>query len=84
MKITIKKAFQTIGPNSKNKKTVKKIQKTLKKNGYYKHAGKYYLKIDGKYQTWTTKEVKRYQKNNDLPITGKVDEKTATKLKIAK
>ncbi len=35
--------------------------------------------IDGKYQTWTTKEVKRYQKNHRLKITGTVNDQTAKK-----
>ena len=61
---------------------VKKIQKALKNNGYYTTAYGHYLKIDGIYHIWTQQAVKQYQKDKKLKITGKVDEKTAVKLKI--
>ena len=61
---------------------VKKIQKALKKNGYYRYADKRYLKIDGTYHKWTQKAVKKYQKDNELKVTGNVDQKTANKLQI--
>ena len=81
VKITIK-PFKKIGKGSKDKATVKKIQKALKKNGYYLHAENHYLKIDGKYHKWTARAVKKYQKDNKLKATGTVDYTTALKLGI--
>ena len=83
----VKKAKLTVKPfmiskGSKDKDTIKKIQRALKKNGYYKYAKKHYLKIDGLYQKWTQRAVKQYQKANRLKVTGKVDYTTAKKLKI--
>ena len=67
---------------AKNTKMVKKIQQALKDNGYYTTYKGSYLKVDGKYTGITIKEVKRYQKDHGLKVTGKVDEKTAKKLKV--
>jgi len=38
--------------------------------------------VDGNYWVWTVKAVKEFQKAKGLKVTGKVDEKTAKKLKI--
>ena len=77
-----KTTFKTIGKNSKDKATVKKIQKALKKNGYYLRYKGHYLKVDGWYGPCTVRSVKAFQKAKKLKVTGKVDEKTAEKLKI--
>ncbi|WP_298521279.1 Ig-like domain repeat protein [uncultured Methanobrevibacter sp.] len=81
-KITIKSAWKTVSKGSKDKTTVKKIQRALKNNGYYLHYKGYYLMIDGIYHDCTQRSVKEFQKANHLKQTGKVDEKTAKKLKI--
>lgn len=77
-----KTAFKTIGKNSKDKATVKKIQKALKKNGYYLRYKGHYLMVDGWFGPCTERSVKQFQKAKKLKVTGKVDEKTAEKLKI--
>ncbi|OED00543.1 hypothetical protein A9505_03285 [Methanobrevibacter sp. A27] len=82
-KIKIKApAWKTVAKGSKNKAIVKKIQKTLKNNGYYLKYNGRYLKIDGIFQKYTQIAVKHFQKANKLKTTGKVDYKTAKKLKI--
>lgn len=81
-KVADKNAFKTIGRNSKDKVTVKKIQKALKKNGYYIRYKGHYLKVDGWYGPCTERSVKQFQKVKGLKVTGKVDYKTAVKLKI--
>lgn len=82
VKITVKQSFKTVSRGNKDKSTVKKIQKALKKNGYYLTYKKHYLKIDGIYQSHTERSVKEFQRDNGLKVTGKVDETTAKKLKI--
>lgn len=82
VKITVKQSFKTVSRGSKDKSTVKKIQKALKKNGYYLTYKKHYLKIDRIYQSHTERSVKEFQRDNGLKVTGKVDETTAKKLKI--
>ena len=82
VKLTVKKVFKTISKGSKDHAMVKKIQKALIKNGYYKSpSGKAY-KVDGIYGDHTEKAVKQFQKAKKLKVTGKVDEKTAKKLGI--
>ena len=81
-KVADKNAFKTIGRNSKDKVTVKKIQKALKKNGFYIRYKGHYLKVDGWYGPCTERSVKQFQKAKKLKVTGKVDYKTAVKLKI--
>lgn len=79
-----KTVFKTVSKGSKNKAMVKKIQRALKKNGYYLRYKGHYLKVDGYYGPCTVRSVKQFQKAKKLKVTGKVDEKTAIKLKIAK
>ena len=82
-KITVKApAWKTVAKGSKDKATVKKIQKALKNNGYYLSYKGRYLKIDGKYNSCTVRSVKQFQKAKGLKVTGKVDYNTAKKLKI--
>ena len=81
-KITVKQVWKTVSKGSKLKATVKKIQKALKKNGYYISYNGHYLKIDGIYHDCTVRAVKQFQKAKGLKVTGKVDEKTAKKLKL--
>ena len=79
-----KSSFKTISKGSKNKAMIKKIQRALKKNGYYLKYKGHHLKVDGKYNIYTFRSVKQFQKAKGLKVTGKVDEKTAIKLKIFK
>ena len=82
-KITVKApAWKTVAKGSKDKATVKKIQKALKDNGYYLTYKGRYLKIDGIYHIYTERAVKQFQKAKGLKVTGKVDYNTAKKLKI--
>lgn len=74
--------FKTIGKGSTDTATVKKIQKALKRNGFYVKAGNSNLKIDGIYGKYTVQAVQKFQKANGLKVTGKVDLKTAKKLNI--
>ena len=53
---------------------VKKVQRRLKKLGYYKGS------IDGDYGNGTKTAVKSFQKKNGLSVTGKVNKNTLTKL----
>ena len=75
-------AFKTVSKGSKDKAMVKKIQKALKKNGYYIRYKGHYLKVDGWYGPCTFKSVKQFQKDKGLKVTGNVDAQTAEKLKI--
>ena len=61
-KVSDKNSFKTIGRNSKDKVTVKKIQKALKKNGYYIKYKGHYLKVDGWFGPCTERSVKQFQK----------------------
>ncbi len=80
--IKVKAAFKTVSKGSKDKATVKKIQRALKKNGYYLSYKGHYLMVDGIYHDCTVRAVKQFQKAKGLKVTGKVDEKTAKKLGI--
>ena len=85
VKITVKgkkSTFKTVSKGSKDTKTVKKIQRALKDNGYYLTYQGHYLKIDGKYDSCTVRSVKEFQNDKGLKVTGKVDQKTAKKLGI--
>ena len=77
-----KSTFKTISKGSKDKKTVEKIQRALKKNGYYISYKGRRLIVDGIYGPYTERAVKEFQRDKGLKVTGKVDEKTAKKLKI--
>ncbi|MBQ6100560.1 MAG: peptidoglycan-binding protein [Methanobrevibacter sp.] len=83
-KITVKSVWKTVSKSSKDKAMVKKIQKALKKNGYYIKYKGHYLKVDGIFQDCTVRAVKQFQKANGLKVTGKVDYRTAQKLKLVK
>ena len=76
--------FKVIKAGESNKALVKKIQKALKKNGYYLTYKGRYLKVDGKYSSCTVRSVKEFQRDKGLKVTGKADYKTAKKLKIVK
>lgn len=75
-------AFKTISRGSKDKVTVKRIQKALKRNGYYLSYKGHYLKVDGWFAYYTERAVKQFQRAEQLKVTGKVDAKTAEKLEI--
>ena len=83
-KVNIKviSVWKTVSKGSKLKTTVKEIQRALKNNGYYLTEKGHYLKVDGIYWDYTVKAVKQFQKAKGLKVTGKVDEKTAKKLKL--
>lgn len=83
-KITVKQTWKTISKGSKNHAMVKKIQKALKKNGYYLSYKGHYLKVDGIFHDCTQRSVKEFQKAKGLKVTGKIDYKTAQKLKLVK
>ena len=75
--IKVKQVWKTVSKGSKDKAAVNKIQKALKKNGYYRS-----YPVNGIYQQSTFNAVKQFQKAKGLKVTGKVDEKTAVKLKL--
>ena len=82
-KITVKEPYwKTVAKGSKDKAMVKKVQIALKDNGYYLSYNGRYLKVDGLFQKYTEMAVKDFQKDKGLKVTGKVDEKTAKKLKL--
>ena len=83
-KVNIKviSTFKTVSKGSKDKAMVKQIQQALKDNGYYLSYKGHYLKVDGIYHDCTVRSVKEFQRDKGLKVTGKVDEKTAKKLKI--
>lgn len=79
-KITVK--FDTVSQGSKNRLFVKKIQRALIKHHFYIRYNGHHLLVDGwffKYTKWT---VKKFQKAHNLKVSGKVDYRTALKLKI--
>ncbi|MBO5840885.1 MAG: peptidoglycan-binding protein, partial [Methanobrevibacter sp.] len=81
-KIKLKFTFKTIKKGSKDKLTVKKIQRALKRNGYYLTFKRHYLKVDGIYGVCTVRSVKEFQRAKGLKVTGKVNYSTAKKLGI--
>ena len=86
VKLTVKKpkksSFKTIARGSKKTATVKKIQRALKRNGFYIKYNERNLLVDGIYHQYTEMAVKEFQGAKGLKVTGKVDQKTAKKLKI--
>ena len=65
------KSCGTLGPSNKVKACVKYLQKFMQSLGYYK---KY--KVDGKFGSYTKKELKKLQKAKKLKQTGKWDKAT--------
>ena len=82
VKIVVKSVWKTVSRGNKDKNTVKKIQQALKDNGYYLSYKGHYLMVDGKFASCTERSLKEFQKDHGLKVTGKVDEKTAEKLKL--
>lgn len=83
VKITVKApVWKTVAKGSKDKSMVKKIQRALKKNGFYLSYKGRYLKVDGLFHKYTQMAVKQFQKAKKLKVTGKVDYATAKKLKL--
>lgn len=74
--------WKTISQGSSDTATVKKIQRALKRNGYYIKINGSTLKVDGDYGKYTKQAVQQFQKTNGLKVTGKVDSATAKKLNI--
>jgi peptidoglycan hydrolase-like protein with peptidoglycan-binding domain len=56
---------------------IKEAQEGLAKAGFYKG------KPTGQFNADTRKALKRYQKKNNLPVTGRLDNEVLTKLKSA-
>ena len=69
--------WKTVAKGSKDKSMVKKIQRALKKNGFYLSYKGRYLKVDGLFHKYTQMAVKQFQKAKKLKVTGKVDYATA-------
>ena len=61
---------------------VKKIQKTLRRNGFYLMDEGSALIVDGIYGQYTTKAVQQFQKTKGIKVTGTVNEETAKLLNI--
>ncbi|MEE0902237.1 MAG: peptidoglycan-binding protein [Methanobrevibacter sp.] len=78
--IKVISTWKTISKGSKEKSTVKQIQRALKNHGYYLTHQGHSLVVDGIYGDYTVRAVKEFQKAKGLKVTGKVDEKTAKKL----
>ena len=63
VKITVKApVWKTVAKGSKDKSMVKKIQRALKKNGFYLSYKGRYLKVDGLFHKYTQMAVKQFQK----------------------
>ena len=77
VKIKVIVTFKTVSQGSKDKATVKDIQRALKGHGYYLTYDGHYLMIDGKYNSCAVRSIKEFQNDKGLKVTGKVDEKTA-------
>ena len=61
VKIKVIVKFKTVSRGSKDKATVKEIQRALKDKGYYLTYQGHYLKIDGKYSSCTVRSIKEFQ-----------------------
>ena len=72
------KKYTVIKAGESDKALVKKIQKALRKAGYYKSS----LKVDGIYDKDVTSAVRKYQKAKGLKVTGTITKETANKLKL--
>ena len=62
-------SFKTVSKGSKDKSTVKEIQRALKDHGYYLSYKGHYLKVDGKFKSCTERSVKEFQKDKGLKVT---------------
>ena len=82
VKITVK--FDTISAKTKNKLVVKELQRALQRNHFYLKYRGHRLLVDGWYYIYTKWAVKKYQKAKGLKVTGKVNYRTALKLKLIK
>jgi peptidoglycan hydrolase-like protein with peptidoglycan-binding domain len=58
------------------KNEIKKVQETLRGKGYYEG------KVDGVFGLRTRASIRAYQKDENLPITGQVDTRTAAGLGV--
>ncbi|MBE6490127.1 MAG: hypothetical protein E7Z83_04645 [Methanobrevibacter sp.] len=76
--------WKTVQKGSKDKATVKEIQRALKNHGYYLSYNGHYLMVDGIYWIYTEMAVKQFQNAKIIKVTGKVDEETAIKLGLIK
>lgn len=74
------KCNPVISKNSSKTECVKLIQSKLKKLGFYTYINKSYLKIDGRYGTYTVSAMKqfqtKYKKKYNLVVNGNFDEAT--------
>lgn len=63
-------------PAGMNHQDVKKVQKTLRSDGYYQGQ------VDGVMGPQTREGIRRYQESNHLPTTGRVDARTADRFGV--
>jgi Putative peptidoglycan binding domain len=63
-------------PAVSHSQDIKKVQESLRDKGYY-HA-----KVDGVLGPQTRAGIRQYQKDENLPVTGRLDAKTAGKLGV--
>ena len=63
-------------PAVSHSQDIKKVQESLRDKGYY-HA-----KVDGVLGPQTRAGIRQYQKDKNLPVTGRLDAKTAGKLGV--
>jgi len=67
---------QEAKPAVSHSQDIKKVQESLRDKGYY-HA-----KVDGVLGPQTRAGIRQYQKDENLPVTGRLDSKTAGKLGV--
>jgi hypothetical protein len=63
-------------PGVMNHQDVKKVQETLRSDGYYQG------RVDGLMGPQTRAGIRRYQESNHLAVTGRLDDQTAGKLGV--
>jgi peptidoglycan hydrolase-like protein with peptidoglycan-binding domain len=68
--------FSEEKPALMNQDSIKKLQETLRDKGYY--SGK----VDGVLGPRTREGIRQYQKSENLPVTGRLDDQTSGKLGV--
>lgn len=63
-------------PAVSHSQDIKNVQESLREKGYY------HLKVDGISGPQTRAAIRQYQKDENLPVTGRLDAKTAGKLGV--
>lgn len=80
--VTSTAKFNEIKEGSTDSDMVTKIQKALKRNGFYLTDNGSTLLVDGIYGKYTTLAVQQFQKQKNINVTGTVNEETAKLLNI--